>query len=146
MSIFQVVERMAYELFLECGVPMYWTFGFDRGKRRYGQCNYVKKKITVSRYYVENKAVTIDMIRNLILHEIAHVLAGPYEGHGPNWVNIAKKIGCDGKVLIDPVFIPRGHWLACPLGHTRYHYFRRVRLGKWARCRVCNAALEFKKI
>ncbi len=27
-----------------------WTFGFDHAKRRAGQCDYTKKRITVSRY------------------------------------------------------------------------------------------------
>jgi hypothetical protein len=34
------------------------------------------------------------MVRDLVLHEIAHILAGPEHNHDEEWVRIAKSIGC----------------------------------------------------
>lgn len=38
-------------------------------------------------------------VENVILHEIAHALAGQEAGHGPRWRAVALWIGCDGAVF-----------------------------------------------
>lgn len=148
-TIFDDIEKLAYQLFLEHGVPLYWSFGFDNGKRRYGICNYVKKEIRVSRYYVTSSQVTLDDVKNLILHEIAHVLAGWGASHGPKWKKICKRIGCDGNTCIKSIFIPTGHWLQCQYCKCSYRkqYFRKIKLTKRKHsCRICKRLLVFTQI
>jgi hypothetical protein len=53
----------------------------DSAVRRFGTCRYSRKLITLSRQLIElnDQARVLDTI----LHEIAHALAGPKTGHGP---------------------------------------------------------------
>lgn len=73
-----------------------WSFSFNRRKAVLGVCNYTTKTISLS------KTVTLAnseaQVKNTILHEIAHVIAGAEAKHSAKWVQIAKSIGCDGKV------------------------------------------------
>ena len=60
-----------------------WTFGFDNAKTRAGLCDYSAKRITVSRYLAVRYGD--DEIHQILLHEVAHALAGSRAGHGPRW-------------------------------------------------------------
>lgn len=150
-TLFDDIEKLAYRLFIENGVPLYWSFGFDNGKRRYGICNFAKKAITVSKYYVTSPQVTLGDVKNLILHEIAHVLAGPGAAHGPEWKRIARRIGCDGNTYIKGVFVPAGYWLHCGCsgccGTYRKQYFSKIKLTKKKHsCKVCKKLLVFTRV
>jgi predicted SprT family Zn-dependent metalloprotease len=71
-----------------------WSFRWDNAKKRMGLCDYRNKAISLS-----HPLVTLneeDRIKNTILHEIAHALAGPEAGHGRSWKHKAIQIGCDG--------------------------------------------------
>lgn len=72
-----------------------WTFGFDSPKARVGQCHFGTKTITLSVHWVE--VLPMDTLRNTILHEIAHAMAGVQAGHGPLWKAMARAIGCTGE-------------------------------------------------
>ena len=58
-----------------------WSFGFDNAKRRAGACNYRDKRITVSRYLAAR--FDDDEIHQVLLHEVAHALAGRLHQHYP---------------------------------------------------------------
>ena len=75
--------------------PREWSFAFDRAKMRAGLCDFKRKRISVSRYLTAR--YTDDQVRQILLHEIAHALAGSRAGHGPKWKDIARSIGYDGK-------------------------------------------------
>ena len=70
-----------------------WYFEFDRAKRRFGCCHHMKRKITLSAYMtlLNNESE----IKDTILHEIAHALCPPKEGHGRVWKQTAQSIGCN---------------------------------------------------
>ncbi len=91
-----VAERMARDLMqrhLGRGGPaLDWDFGFDLAASRAGACCFRNREITLSVGYC--LASTKDQVRDTILHEIAHVIAGPEAGHGPKWRDAAKRIGC----------------------------------------------------
>jgi predicted SprT family Zn-dependent metalloprotease len=71
-----------------------WQFQFTSSRRKFGTCWYRKRKITFSR---ELTLINTDpVVLNVIRHEIAHAIAGFEAGHGPEWVRIARSIGCDG--------------------------------------------------
>src|SRR5690606_31200865 len=74
-----------------------WQFEFDNAVRRFGCCHWRAKKITLSRKLVQLNDEA--RVRNTILHEIAHALCGARVGHGRQWVQMAKAIGCDGNRL-----------------------------------------------
>ena len=114
--------------------PAVWSFGFDNAKTRAGQCNYTAKKITVSRYLAAR--YDDDEIHQILLHEIAHAMAGSAAGHGARWVAVAREIGYEGNRLHDG---DRADDLApwvgrCPAGHEYYRHRRpKARLS----CSLC---------
>ena len=71
-----------------------WSIRLNNAKMTAGQCNCIKKEITLSRHLATQEEARI---RNTILHEIAHALVGAEAGHGPIWRKKAIEIGCDGK-------------------------------------------------
>lgn len=104
-----------------------WSFGFDNAKTRAGLCNYTDRHISVSRYLAAR--YEDDEIHQVLLHEVAHALAGTRAGHGPKWKAIAAGLGYEGKRLHDGEtaheFAP---WVGtCPAGHLHYRYRRPTR-------------------
>lgn len=74
------------------------TLTFDNAKTRAGityENDDKTHEISVSMVYIETASKKD--VENLLLHEIAHVLAGVGEGHNKKWKTIAKSIGCDGE-------------------------------------------------
>ena len=71
--------------------PAVWTFAFDHARTRAGACDYTKHRITVSRLIAERS--DDDEVHQTLLHEVAHALAGPAAGHGPEWKAIAADLG-----------------------------------------------------
>lgn len=86
-------EKMAKELIAE-HCPN-WSFKFDNAKRRLGCCKERIKTITLSRYYVRDNEE--HLVKDTILHEIAHALVGAKAGHGWRWRSKAREIGCSAK-------------------------------------------------
>jgi len=113
-----------------------WSFAFDNAKTRAGLCNYTDKRISVSRYLAAR--YEDDEIHQVLLHEVAHAIAGSRSGHGARWKSIAKDLGYEGKRLHDGEianeFAP---WVGvCPAGHLHYRYktpTRTLACGKCAR-------------
>jgi|SRR5579862_4178341 len=68
-----------------------WRFRWDNAKRRMGNCSYRHKVISISRHFVELNPES--EVRDTILHEIAHVLAGPAAHHGVVWKMMARALG-----------------------------------------------------
>ena len=101
-----------------------WTFTFGDSKRRLGACKYKFKRIEIAEYYAANSPE--EHVLDTLRHEIAHALAGPGAGHGPEWRVIAVKIGakpvaCDHS---EEAVVKPGDWQAhcpgCQRTHQRY--------------------------
>ncbi|WP_308467437.1 SprT-like domain-containing protein [Rathayibacter soli] len=107
--------------------PSTWSFGFDNAKTRAGQCNYTTKRITVSRYLAAR--YEDDEIHQILLHEVAHALAGSRSGHGPRWRAIAADLGYEGKRLHGGTIADElAPWIGrCPNGHLHYRYRKPAR-------------------
>lgn len=87
-------HKLAYSLMIEHGITAKgWHFYFDKAIRRFGCTHYQTKQITLSKTLVQLNDETT--VKNVILHEIAHVLAGHANGHNHLWRNQAAAIGCD---------------------------------------------------
>ena len=111
-----------------------WTFAFDNAKRRAGLCNYTTKRISVSRYLAGR--YEDDEIHQILLHEVAHAMAGPKAGHGPRWKAIGKEIGYEGKRLHDGAIAEEhASWIGhCPAGHEFFRYRAPTRVSACAKC------------
>lgn len=100
-------KTLAINLMEEHGlIEKGWYFEFDHAKRRFGRCSHGRKLISLSRTLVELNG--IERVKNTILHELAHALVGPRNGHNEIWRAKALEIGCDGErcYSADDVEIP----------------------------------------
>ena len=111
-----------------------WNFAFDFAKTRAGLCNFGSKTISVSRYLAAR--YEDDEIHQVLLHEVAHALAGTSAGHGAGWKAIAADLGYEGKRLHDGAVADElAPWVgACPSGHQHFRYRRPTRSLACGRC------------
>ncbi|MDH6423597.1 SprT-like domain-containing protein [Aurantimicrobium minutum] len=102
--------------------PTIWSFGFDHARTRAGLCNFTDKRISVSRHLAAK--YEDDEVHQILLHEVAHAIAGPRAGHGPTWKRIAYELGYDGKRTHDGSAANElAPWLGeCPRGHQHYRF------------------------
>jgi len=119
--------------------PAEWSFGFDHAKTRAGLCNYTRKRITVSRYLAER--FEDDEIHQVLLHEVAHALAGAGAGHGAEWKRVARELGYVGKRTHDgEIATEFAPWVGtCPAGHVHYRYRRP---GRPLSCGKCSRRFD----
>jgi predicted SprT family Zn-dependent metalloprotease len=120
-----------------------WSFDFDAAKRRAGLCNYTAKRISVSRYLAAK--YEDDDIHQVLLHEVAHAIAGPRAAHGAKWLSTARSIGYIGDRLHDGESATEfANWVGtCPGGHTHYRYKRPT--GQLS-CRLCGPGFSQKRL
>ena len=87
-----------------------WTFRFSAAQGRLGECREREKLIRLSLRH----AVKADPreVKDTILHEIAHALAGARAGHGPAWKAIAERIGATPKARAEESETARADRLA----------------------------------
>jgi predicted SprT family Zn-dependent metalloprotease len=111
-----------------------WSFAFDNARTRAGLCNYDKKRISVSKLLAAR--YEDDEIHQVLLHEVAHALAGAGAGHGPRWKKIARDLGYEGKRLHGGAIADElAPWIGhCPNGHVHYRYKRPTRVVSCAKC------------
>ena len=102
--------------------PTVWSFGFDHARTRAGLCNFTDKRISVSRHLASK--YDDDEVHQILLHEVAHAIAGPRAGHGPTWKKIAYDLGYDGKRTHDGSAANElAPWLGtCRRGHEHYRF------------------------
>ena len=114
--------------------PDEWSFGFDHAKRRAGLCNFTARRITVSRHLALR--FDDDEIHQILLHEVAHALAGPGAGHGPQWKRIAAEIGyAGGRTHDGEIAHELAPWIGhCPGGHEHVRFRHPTRQSSCARC------------
>ena len=84
------VAGMARRLMDEHGLTG-WTLAFVEAKRRLGDCHFLHRVIRISRTHALGGSK--EQIRDTVLHEIAHAIAGREAGHGPLWKVPARRIG-----------------------------------------------------
>jgi predicted SprT family Zn-dependent metalloprotease len=135
MDLF-TAERNARMLMAAHGLTG-WTFQWDRAARRFGQCRYSTRTISMSAPLTKNRDA--NAVRNTMLHEIAHALT-PGHGHDAVWRAKAISIGCDGKRCSDdPIEIDYKYIAKCPNGHLGKRYVRKPRATSRPRsCGECS--------
>lgn len=134
MTSLDGVRRTAVALIDAHLGPGTWSFDLDNAKTRAGQCDFGRRRITVSRYIALRS--TDDEVRQILLHEIAHALAGARAGHGPAWRRAASELGYVGSRLHDgPIASELAPWVGtCPAGHEHFRYRTPNRPMACARC------------
>lgn len=95
-------EQLAKQLLAEYELDE-WTFRFDHAKRRFGQCDYRRKVISLSKHLTALNGR--DEVEETIRHEIAHALAGPHAKHGPDWKRECIRVGAKPERCYDAIAI-----------------------------------------
>ena len=109
-----------------------WIFRFDNSIARVGVCKYAQKLIALSNIHcLEHDA---EGVWDTVLHEIAHALVDPKAGHGPEWVNKAKALGCTAKVRADEAIERTRYIQTCVTCKWGRRMQRRVRNRRCIRC------------
>lgn len=134
--------RLASRLISQHGLHD-WTFRFNRRKRGLGLCVYAPKRIELSIYFVV--ANDEPAVRDTILHEIAHALAGHKAGHGPAWRRKCVEVGAEPRRCGEAT-MPAGKWRAtCPTCGEHFTRHHRPKHGRKYMCGKCGpqGALTF---
>lgn len=121
-----------------------WRFEWDNAARRFGQCRYSTKTISMSRQLTIQRSP--DAIRNTMLHEIAHALT-PGHGHDAVWRAKAISLGCDGKrCSADKVEVNYKYVAKCVNGHVAAKYLRKPRTIQRKSCGKCSTSYNPKYV
>lgn len=134
------VPRLARELLDKWGLAA-WQFSWNRAIRRAGCCHYRDKTITLSMYYAQLNCERLpDDVLDTILHEIAHALAGPKAGHGPEWKKQCVRVGAKPeRCYRDTVAMPTPKLEAVCGGCNRlFHRHKLPRNGNFRYCTPCG--------
>ena len=115
-----------------------WCFEFDAAVRRFGHCRFDARTISLSRHLVALNDV--DLVRDTILHEIAHARAGPRHGHDATWRRTAVRVGArPDRTFGDEVASPPPKWVGtCPGCGGRLERHRLLRRTRQLACAACG--------
>lgn len=86
------IAARARELMDQWGLQE-WSFRFTRAQSFAGRCRYADTTIELSKPWMEANLGDEDLIEDVILHEIAHALAGAGSKHGPRWKQFCLQVG-----------------------------------------------------
>lgn len=115
-----------------------WEFRFDDGRKRAGCCNHTYRTIGLSLAYTLR--APDDHIRDTLLHEIAHALAGPDHHHDAHWRSIAERIGGSGKRCHGLPFTPPRYIVTC---ENRCWYATAERRRRHIVCAQCGGPIQY---
>lgn len=87
------IERRTLALLRKHGLTD-WVVTFDQSTSRAGQCNHSWKRITFGIPFMQTAGE--EQVKNTILHEVAHAVVGPKQGHGSVWKAFFISIGGNG--------------------------------------------------
>lgn len=134
-------------------LPSEWKFEWNKRKSALGVCNYAKKKIFLSEYFIGR--VPTDELKDTILHEIAHALTyirHGQRGHGPVWKRVCVEIGakpvrCHEGEIKNETF---RYKIKCPScgkesGRHRFNKSKLTQLKNghsWFPCRCCKSRMD----
>jgi len=129
-------QYLAHDLLRVHNLPD-WTFRFNRRRRSLGLCFYDDHRIELSLPFVTRNDEAA--VRDTILHEIAHALAGRRAGHGPAWKAICLRLGAKPQRCDEEAVMPAGRWRAiCPGCGKQFHRYRRPKRNTNYACRRCG--------
>jgi predicted SprT family Zn-dependent metalloprotease len=130
---------IARELFERHGlISRGWRLRFRNYACRLGSCSSRRQIIALSAFYVDNNDEKL--VLDTLLHEIAHALVGPHQGHGPVWKAMARKLGCIPKAFSKSgVKLPPGKFQAtCPTCARLFNKHRKPKFKDGYYCPSCG--------
>ena len=137
----EAVSKLAQDLMSKHGLAG-WRFQFDHARTRLGACDYRKKVLSLSRHLLTQEDFAL--VRETLLHEIAHAQVGPGRAHDAVWLAAAQALGIEGDVTYrgaaDQEIFPRPRWaLVCQHCGTvvAERHRRRMRIEHYA-CARCG--------
>ena len=140
MTAFETsLSNTVHDLFVENGIPE-WRVAFDRCLTRAGLCDYAKKQVSISRFFVQSPSVTYHELFNIIYHEVAHAIT-PGHKHDNVWRDTARRLGGDGNRLCK-AFHPPAYTGFCKCTDV-CHYRHKVRANQVPRCKICLDTIIF---
>jgi predicted SprT family Zn-dependent metalloprotease len=129
-------RRLAVELLATHGLPG-WSFAFNRSKTNMGLCRYGPRVIELSIHFVERNGE--EVVRETLLHEVAHALVGPGHGHDRVWRETCLRIGGKPERLSYEVNMPDGCWQArCGCCGRLHHKHRKPKHMRGWSCCYCG--------
>lgn len=130
------VEALARRLLTAYGLSR-WSFAFNRRRRDMGLCLEGPRQIQLSEHFVLLNGD--ELVRDTLLHEIAHALVGTAHGHDAAWKAKCVEVGARPERVSYEAAMPDGRWQAhcsgCGLVHHRHRKPKHLR-GWW--CRHCG--------
>jgi predicted SprT family Zn-dependent metalloprotease len=88
------VTQLALDLMAEHNLNWpAWGFKIVRAKLYLGRCTYNRFNGGMIEFSKNYFHLSFDQIKDVLLHEIAHAIAGHAAGHGPEWKSVCRKIG-----------------------------------------------------
>lgn len=143
MADIEEIRNFALNKMQEWGL-VGWRFQYDRSVRRFGQCRYKHKTISLSQHLTRLNSSSD--AKDCALHEIAHAITPPqklgkrWDLHGLNWKRNAIRVGADpSRTYGEHVVQPQRHWLgSCPHCGTTIQRFRRRRIACVQCCQKYN--------
>jgi len=137
MQLYQALA-LARELVRRHGLSG-WTVVLDDAKTRAGVCRPGRKQIGLSRPLT--LLHTDAEVRDTILHEIAHALAGAVHGHDAVWQAQARELGCAAtRCMTSENGRLEGAWRGtCPAGHVSTRHRRPERVQS---CGICSSTFD----
>jgi predicted SprT family Zn-dependent metalloprotease len=112
-----------------------WAFGLNRSRLNMGLCKYGPRTVELSVFFVERNSV--EAIRDTLLHEVAHALAGPGHGHDAAWKAMCLRVGARPERLSFEAAMPEGRWRAtcggCGMVHHKHRRPKHL-VGWWCCC------------
>lgn len=143
----KTAEQHFFRIAREWQLPSDWKFRFNRRVRDLGLCNYRKKTIYLSIYYIM-EASDADVI-NTIKHEIAHALMPQGEGHGARWRALFLQMGGNGKRCTDVHIMTakKPFWvISCANGCWETGYFWKKEPDKSRHhCATCRGKILWRR-
>ena len=124
-------------------------FSFNDSKTKAGICYNNPDEIQLSNFFIKSPAATNDKVRDVLLHELAHAIAGVEEMHNDKWKAIARKIGCTADVCSGAFLIKSDYkyLITCPEGcHMRKLTLTKKYLSRPHVCKKHHKLLKIKKL
>jgi predicted SprT family Zn-dependent metalloprotease len=108
-----------------------------RSKNKAGHCRYITKEIGISKWHMEN--TPIEDVKNTVLHEIAHALAGPKAKHGWMWKQKCLLVGAKPE-RCHQLDVGHVYEIHCKCTDTIRKFQKKPNPAVWERkrCRTCR--------
>lgn len=132
-------EKLAVQLIKKHGLKN-WTYSTNSRKRTLGLCFSHEKRIELSVYFIEHNTPAV--VKETILHEIAHALVGSKHGHSAIWMEMAAHLGCQPRRKNPKAVMPPGAWQAtCGGCGQLFSKHRKPKYISGSSCRLCGPKL-----